>query len=754
MDPQPQSQPPPQPQPPPPSSAAPPPPSASAVASAPSSASTPTSATAAAVAPAVYPDSVDSSPRSRTTESFYDEPLPLSSKLRLMCSYGGRIVPRPHDKSLCYVGGDTRIVVVDRQASLLSLSSKLSSTLLNGRPFTLKYQLPSEDLDSLISVTTDEDLDNMIDEYDRTTTVGSSNSSKPSRLRLFLFPVKPDSSQSIGPILENSAAKDEWFLNALNGATEGLLNRGFSDSASVNCLLGLDDDPNNNNNNLDLAGNGGGGGGRDGEGSNKNAKQGQDIHSVPDSPMLDTTSSFGSTSSSPSLANLPPIRVHVDDGGGRRSSQDQQQQQQKVGIEEQFAQVSLGQKSDEGFMVMSSPPPMPVSITVSGVPLGSPVMGGGEYQNRVVSDDERSDHGVPVGYRRPPPTQAQQLQIPPQQTQQMKSAGGGSGSGGAGDLASPDSVSSDSSFTMNRQKQGISQEQVMQVPSGVNRVVTSNLVDPNSRVQVHQQVQDSGNLLLAQYEQQQQQQHQQQQYQQQQPPQQQQQQQFMHAGGVQYMQHHPSGAVPMPTYYQPVYAHQQPQQQLHQMDQQYPVYYVQTRHPQAYNMPVQQSNVTEPNIASNRTQAPPIPSMVPQQSAAYNQVRNVPVPKPEMIPGGMYRTTNAGTPQLVTMPPAQHQQQYVGYSQVHHPSQSVAPAPAGNPNYGYEFVDPNHAQMYYTQPMTPTMPSQYQTMTPGGAVVSAEVSAQQLPTDAIKQQQQQQQQQQQHQQQQQNRTSQ
>ncbi|KAM0978857.1 hypothetical protein FF1_014777 [Malus domestica] len=42
----------------------------------------------------------------------------------------------------------------------------------------------------------------------------------------------------------------------------------------------------------------------------------QDVHSVPDSPMLEDSSSFGSTSSSPSLVNLPSIRVHVEDGIG------------------------------------------------------------------------------------------------------------------------------------------------------------------------------------------------------------------------------------------------------------------------------------------------------------------------------------------------------------------------------------------------------------------------------------------------------
>ena len=100
-----------------------------------------------------HPDSANSSPRSRPADT-WDERLPL------MCSYRRHIIPRPHDKSLCYVGGDTRIVVVDRLSSLLDLSSR---TLLSGRQFALKYQLPSEQLDSLISVTTDEDLENMIE---------------------------------------------------------------------------------------------------------------------------------------------------------------------------------------------------------------------------------------------------------------------------------------------------------------------------------------------------------------------------------------------------------------------------------------------------------------------------------------------------------------------------------------------------------------------------------------------------------------
>lgn len=119
---------------------------------------------------------------------------------------------------------------------------------------------------------------------------------------------------------------------------------------------------------------------------------------------------------------------------------------------------------------------------------------------------------------------------------------------------------------------------------------------------------------------------------------------------------------------------------------------------------------------------------------AYNPMRNAPIAKHEMAAAaGVYRTTATGTPQLVQMPNSQHQQQYVGYSQIHHPSQSVAPNSAATGTYAYEFSDPGHAQMYYTQPLAPTMPSQYQTMT-GAAPVGFPDPSVPLPTDNNKQQ--------------------
>jgi hypothetical protein len=71
---------------------------------------------------------------------------------------------------------------------------------------TAKYQLPNEDLDALITVTTDEDVDNMIDEYDR---VSLNENPRAARLRLFLFPEGEDSrSNSISSLLNGSTKRE------------------------------------------------------------------------------------------------------------------------------------------------------------------------------------------------------------------------------------------------------------------------------------------------------------------------------------------------------------------------------------------------------------------------------------------------------------------------------------------------------------------------------------------------------------------
>uniref|UniRef100_A0A7N0TKM1 PB1 domain-containing protein n=1 Tax=Kalanchoe fedtschenkoi TaxID=63787 RepID=A0A7N0TKM1_KALFE len=717
---------------------------------------------AAPVTHASYDESVESSPRSRTTETWDDRESSLTTvpgggggggnKLRLMCSYGGHIIPRPHDKSLCYVGGDTRMVVVDRNSSLGELTSRLSKTLLNNRAFTLKYQLPNEDLDSLISVTTDEDLENMIDEFDRI--CASSSGAKSSRLRVFLFTNKRDSESgsSIESILGSSAKSEDWFYSALNGSGASARGLGFTDVNSVNSLLGLENDASFSA--AAAVNNGGNGNLRSGNSRGSEALQQPDLsrNQTPlnsDTLMIETLSSFGSTSSSPSLANLPPIRVRVEDGGGAGGGGGSKVHDQRGVVEEQFAQMSVSSsggngKQDEGFAAMASPPPIPTTlIPATMVQEGAinPGISGGEYNDRIVSDDERSDQGVPVGNGRrhtqqQPQSQQQHQQVQPQQK-----------SSGIFDIASPDSASSDGSI--------LYQDPVAQIPSGMTRVPSNPMDANNRRIPVQQKLSESGYLLHTQLEQQQlqrqlqqnqqiqpQQQLQMQQQRQIQPQQQQQlqPQQFIHPG-THYIQH-PQNAVPLPQYYQ---LYPPPTQHHHpQLDQQtYPFYFIPptARQPQqTYNMSMQQAAYSDPSIAvpSSHPQTPPVPTMMANSPAFNNQSRNVPQANPEMASSG-YRTAISNAQPVVQVTPGQqqHQQQYVPYSQVSYPPpQSMAqpqnPGPATNSNYTYAYSDSAHTQIYFTQPLAPAAahPAQYQTMVSQSPIVMlSDASSGQNPND-------------------------
>ena len=94
-------------------------------------------------------------------------------QVRLMCSFGGRILPRPGDRQLRYVGGETRIVSFPRAAAsfatLVAALAKVAPALFAlGLPrSSLKYQVPQDDIDSLISVSSDNDIDHLMDELDR-----------------------------------------------------------------------------------------------------------------------------------------------------------------------------------------------------------------------------------------------------------------------------------------------------------------------------------------------------------------------------------------------------------------------------------------------------------------------------------------------------------------------------------------------------------------------------------------------------------
>ncbi|TYK28451.1 ataxin-2-like protein [Cucumis melo var. makuwa] len=638
-----------------------------------------------------YQDSIESSPRSHNAD--WDDPLPPvpGAKLRLMCSYGGHIIPRPHDKSLCYVGGDTRIVVVDRHSTLSDLCMRLSRTLLNGRPFTLKYQLPHEDLDSLISIATDEDLENMIEEYDRIT---MASPSKPLRIRLFLFFIKPETAASMGSLLDD-AKHETWFVDALNNSA-GMIPRGLSDSATMECMVNLDAVRTSDSCN-DLENQGHDSLGHIDKQVVKISSSAQDVQSIPDSPAVENDSSFGSSSSVPSMSNLPPIRVRVEETEGRV-------QDPKVGLEEQFGQMNFGV------------PPIPTALAAAAatVPLG--VISNQENANRVYLDDERPEQVGTVAFRKPPL---------PLQTLQNRGVASPVVSGGFG-LPSPDSVASDSSIaSANSQSKPIYfHDQIMrdnQVPA--TPITESDGFLTSQQVPI-QHLHDPTYLLTSQLDQKQ--------------PQ-----QFVHTATHYIHHHHPAAAaghVPVQQYYHPIYTPTPSQQQLHHpIDQQYPVYLMPITQTQpTYNMSVQSSPAETPLAVPNR-QASASPAIV-SSSIVYNDSsqpslypQKVTAAMPEMA-ANVYRTAvTSNPPPLLQVPHNQFQQPYVGLPQMNYPSQSLAvapaPTPSGTANYGFDYTNAPPQNI----PATP-MASQYQTMTQAAAAALSDASRQ-LPVDGTQQQQ-------------------
>ncbi|KAI5074434.1 hypothetical protein GOP47_0010395 [Adiantum capillus-veneris] len=136
-------------------------------------------------------------------------------RVKLLCSIDGRIMGRPVDGKLRYCGGDTHIITVDRGICFSDLMGKLSR--MYGSVFTLKYQLPGEDLDALVSVSSDDDLQNMLDEYDKMVASGGN-----SWFRLFIFRSPSDcqtfSHLEIGHGKESCCAQImQSYINAING---------------------------------------------------------------------------------------------------------------------------------------------------------------------------------------------------------------------------------------------------------------------------------------------------------------------------------------------------------------------------------------------------------------------------------------------------------------------------------------------------------------------------------------------------------
>ncbi|KAG1327086.1 hypothetical protein COCNU_01G010200 [Cocos nucifera] len=140
-----------------------------------------------------------------------------SRKVKLRCSYGGKILPRPSDGALRYAGGDTRIITVRRDSPFPEFVRKMADAY--GGPTLIRYQFPGEDLDNLISVSTPEDLENMMEEYDKLALACPDGST--SKLRVFLFPfsdLSANSSSSSSDLHDIGVS----YIEAVNGLDGGM----------------------------------------------------------------------------------------------------------------------------------------------------------------------------------------------------------------------------------------------------------------------------------------------------------------------------------------------------------------------------------------------------------------------------------------------------------------------------------------------------------------------------------------------------
>ncbi|KAL7149157.1 hypothetical protein ABFS83_05G021100 [Erythranthe nasuta] len=153
--------------------------------------------------------------------SLNSQNLTTLKPIKFLCSYGGRILPRYPDAKLRYHGGDTRVLSVDRSISFTELMAKLVE--MCGTTVSLRCQLPMEDLDALISITSDEDLANLVEEYDRAAAAAAAPPSPPSSLKIRAFlsaPKKsasPTSSSASSSSNDSSSPKSPFYTSAVNG---------------------------------------------------------------------------------------------------------------------------------------------------------------------------------------------------------------------------------------------------------------------------------------------------------------------------------------------------------------------------------------------------------------------------------------------------------------------------------------------------------------------------------------------------------
>ncbi|XP_010472816.2 PREDICTED: uncharacterized protein LOC104752394, partial [Camelina sativa] len=159
----------------------------------------------------------------------------VTAKVKILCSFGGKILPRPGDSKLRYVGGDTHIISIRKDISWPELRQKILEIYYQTR--VVKYQLPGEDLDALVSVSCEEDLQNMLEEYNEMENRGGSQ-----KLRMFLFSIS-DMDDALLGVNKNDVDSEFQYVVAVNDMDLGSRSNSTlngMDSSSANNLAELD----------------------------------------------------------------------------------------------------------------------------------------------------------------------------------------------------------------------------------------------------------------------------------------------------------------------------------------------------------------------------------------------------------------------------------------------------------------------------------------------------------------------------------
>ncbi|KAF8092568.1 hypothetical protein N665_0411s0028 [Sinapis alba] len=156
-------------------------------------------------------------------------------KLKLLCSFRGRILPRSGDGKLSYVGGETRIISTYKHVGLNELMQKTFA--ICNHPHTIKYQLPGEDLDALISVRSDEDLHHMIEEYQEAEEKAGSK-----RIRVFLVSLTETQNMNINQNTQHTDIEHYQYLSALNGFVDVSPQKSLSGKSQATTQFGTASD--------------------------------------------------------------------------------------------------------------------------------------------------------------------------------------------------------------------------------------------------------------------------------------------------------------------------------------------------------------------------------------------------------------------------------------------------------------------------------------------------------------------------------